>query len=462
MDRRDHDHPPRGGDAGTSPRWREQNREERMREYRAQDDDYVGGQDYSERYSTPAGRGRQRDEGEHRERWRAGGEQGSGGTPSRHPRREGYGEYESERDVTHNMGGGADLIERSRGGGHYTRDMQRGPDVEFGSSYGRSSGYGEDYGGGGYGGNYGPERGYRREQRQAARSGGGYSGDYANQRYPGGGYRASSEERYPGAGGYRGDDYASDRYPGGGGYRQETYGGEGARRGPQSNRGGNERHEPQRWGRGYGSENEPTYAYRPGSEFGEQGHGGRQGYGGGQGFGGGSMGGQQRSLGSEWQPGGGSYGSNFPGEPGERQYGARGDWGMAAQGGGEYVRGGQPGEQRDFRGRGPRDYTRSDERLREDICERLTDDPYVDASDIDIKVEGGEVTLSGRIDDRWLKYHVEDVVDRCPGVKEIHNQLSARRAERSEGKESGGDDDGSGQREQAQQGQQAAQGRRKR
>ena len=36
-----------------------------------------------------------------------------------------------------------------------------------------------------------------------------------------------------------------------------------------------------------------------------------------------------------------------------------------------------------FQGRGPKSYARSDERLRELICERLLDDPLVDASDLD-------------------------------------------------------------------------------
>src|SRR5690606_19937537 len=37
---------------------------------------------------------------------------------------------------------------------------------------------------------------------------------------------------------------------------------------------------------------------------------------------------------------------------------------------------------RNHRGKGPRNYTRSDDRIKEDINDRLSDDPFIDASDI--------------------------------------------------------------------------------
>jgi osmotically-inducible protein OsmY len=77
----------------------------------------------------------------------------------------------------------------------------------------------------------------------------------------------------------------------------------------------------------------------------------------------------------------------------------------------------------DFRGRGPKGYERSDERLLEIVCERLTEDPHVDASEIVVQVANKEVTLTGNINDRWSKYHVEEIVEDCGGVREIHNQL---------------------------------------
>ncbi len=47
------------------------------------------------------------------------------------------------------------------------------------------------------------------------------------------------------------------------------------------------------------------------------------------------------------------------------------------------------------RGRGPKGYLRSDSRINEDVHDRLTDHPRLDASDISVSVENGEVTLSG-------------------------------------------------------------------
>jgi hypothetical protein len=78
------------------------------------------------------------------------------------------------------------------------------------------------------------------------------------------------------------------------------------------------------------------------------------------------------------------------------------------------------------RGRGPKGYVRSDERLREMICERLTDDPRIDASDVSIEVRDKVVKLSGAVPDRRTKYEIEDVVERCGGVKDIENQIRVK------------------------------------
>src|SRR5262249_60892996 len=59
-------------------------------------------------------------------------------------------------------------------------------------------------------------------------------------------------------------------------------------------------------------------------------------------------------------------------------------------------------------GRGPRGYHRSDERIREDVNDRLTDDWYIDASDIEVSVNNGMVTLSGRVNSREEKRRAED------------------------------------------------------
>lgn len=76
-----------------------------------------------------------------------------------------------------------------------------------------------------------------------------------------------------------------------------------------------------------------------------------------------------------------------------------------------------------FAGRGPKGYRRSDERIQEEVCERLTRHPGIDASDVEVRVQGGEVTLSGTVDSRRTKRMVEDVVDQCGGVVDVVNQL---------------------------------------
>lgn len=78
------------------------------------------------------------------------------------------------------------------------------------------------------------------------------------------------------------------------------------------------------------------------------------------------------------------------------------------------------------RGRGPKGYQRSDERIREEVNERLTDDPQVDASDIDVEVSNREVTLSGTVDSRSARRRAEDLVESISGVTHVQNNLRVR------------------------------------
>lgn len=77
----------------------------------------------------------------------------------------------------------------------------------------------------------------------------------------------------------------------------------------------------------------------------------------------------------------------------------------------------------DHRGRGPKTYVRSDERIREDVNDRLTEDVWVDASEIEVAVAEGEVTLSGTVHDRSTKRRAEDCADAVTGVKHVQNNL---------------------------------------
>lgn len=81
---------------------------------------------------------------------------------------------------------------------------------------------------------------------------------------------------------------------------------------------------------------------------------------------------------------------------------------------------------RQHRGRGPRGYRRSDQRIREDLSDRFTDDPYLDASDIDVLVNNCEVTLSGTVDNRLAKRRAEDIAEWVSGVTNVQNNLRVR------------------------------------
>jgi hypothetical protein len=84
----------------------------------------------------------------------------------------------------------------------------------------------------------------------------------------------------------------------------------------------------------------------------------------------------------------------------------------------------------DYRGLGPRGYQRSDARVFEDICDRLTVDPRIDASDIEVDVKGAEVTLRGSVRSREEKRYAEDVVEHVMGVREVNNHLKVSRSDR--------------------------------
>jgi osmotically-inducible protein OsmY len=76
-----------------------------------------------------------------------------------------------------------------------------------------------------------------------------------------------------------------------------------------------------------------------------------------------------------------------------------------------------------YAGQGPRGYQRSDERVREDICERMCDNAALDASEIEILVLSGEVTLKGNVHDRYDKRLAEDLAEGVSGVREVRNEL---------------------------------------
>ena len=78
-------------------------------------------------------------------------------------------------------------------------------------------------------------------------------------------------------------------------------------------------------------------------------------------------------------------------------------------------------------GKGPRGYKRSDERIAEDINDRLTDDWRLDATEISVSVNQGEVTLSGTVLSREDKRYAEDLADSVSGVLDVQNNLRVER-----------------------------------
>jgi osmotically-inducible protein OsmY len=84
--------------------------------------------------------------------------------------------------------------------------------------------------------------------------------------------------------------------------------------------------------------------------------------------------------------------------------------------------------ERNYRGKGPRSYRRSDERILEDLNEQLYEDPFLDASDIETSVSSGEVVLSGSVQHRNAKRRAEDIAERISGVTHVENRLRIIRA----------------------------------
>lgn len=82
--------------------------------------------------------------------------------------------------------------------------------------------------------------------------------------------------------------------------------------------------------------------------------------------------------------------------------------------------------QQDHRGRGPKGYKRSDERITEDINDKLSDDYMVDASEIEVTVKNGEVSLMGSVTDRQAKRRAEDIAEAVSGVSNVENRIRVR------------------------------------
>lgn len=121
------------------------------------------------------------------------------------------------------------------------------------------------------------------------------------------------------------------------------------------------------------------------------------------------------------------------GEGSDWQHDSGGYWGQGA-GGGQGIGGSATGYSAagswmagPHSGRGPQGYQRNDARIEEDVCEHLTHHGMLDATGIQVRVENGEVTLTGTVESRQAKRLAEDILESISGVRDIHNQLRVQR-----------------------------------
>ena len=62
---------------------------------------------------------------------------------------------------------------------------------------------------------------------------------------------------------------------------------------------------------------------------------------------------------------------------------------------------------------------RTDDELKADVMERLDAIPAVNASDIEVDVDAGVVTLSGSVDTQQTRFQVERTARRVPGIRSL-------------------------------------------
>ncbi len=85
-------------------------------------------------------------------------------------------------------------------------------------------------------------------------------------------------------------------------------------------------------------------------------------------------------------------------------------------------------QREEYRGRGPRNYRRSDDRIKEDINDRLSEG-YLDASDIEVAVQSTEVVLTGTVNSRADKRRAEAVAESVTGVTNVENRLRVKQSD---------------------------------
>jgi hypothetical protein len=74
--------------------------------------------------------------------------------------------------------------------------------------------------------------------------------------------------------------------------------------------------------------------------------------------------------------------------------------------------------------RRPKNYVRSDECVRELICERLQADPALESHEVSVSVAQGRVALEGFVTQRRMRYFIENVA--AAFAEHIDNRIQVR------------------------------------
>jgi hypothetical protein len=90
------------------------------------------------------------------------------------------------------------------------------------------------------------------------------------------------------------------------------------------------------------------------------------------------------------------------------------------------------------KGKGPKGYKRSDDRIREEVNDMLLGAYELDSENIEVSVKDGEVTLTGTVSDRNDKWEAEQLASAVLGVDEVINQLRVKRSSEGESSQQGG------------------------
>ncbi|HEX4923039.1 MAG TPA: BON domain-containing protein [Bdellovibrionales bacterium] len=144
-----------------------------------------------------------------------------------------------------------------------------------------------------------------------------------------------------------------------------------------------------------------------------------------------SSGGNQGRFENDMYGAGRDWGHGYSGR--SQNFGRGDEWGQSGGEGGMFGFGGSRHQgqhekglgQRameklgEFFGKGPKGYKRSDDRIREDVNETLWRHPSIDASELEVDVKDGTVTLRGQVDSRRTRRLVEETIEDLPGVSDV-------------------------------------------